>query len=167
MLNRKSQTASEVFKYLIIAVISIVILIGGYKFIGLVTSRSCQADLSRMEIDIKNIDKSLRYGEKDLRTLAVPCGVERIYLLDLTKGIDPDSFSAVPIIKDSLNGRAANNVFLAVGSEVKHSFYAGKLEIAAPGYWCLKANSGQISFFIEGVGESVRITLPPGQPQCP
>lgn len=165
MLNRKSQGASEVFKYLLIALISAVILFGGYKLINLVSSRSCQADLSRMEIDLRNLNQGLRYGEKELKTLKIPCNVEKVYFVDLTKA-RASSFDAVPIIQDSLQTRAANNLFLAVGNDIKHSFYVGRLEIESPGYLCMKSNAGQISFFVEGVGESTRITLPSTQLQC-
>ncbi|MEK6892335.1 MAG: hypothetical protein AABX25_04065 [Nanoarchaeota archaeon] len=166
MLNRKSQGASEVFKYLIIAVISAVILVGGYKLINLIASRSCQADLSRMEIDLRNMNQGMRYGEKELKTLKMPCNVEKVYFLDLKAGINPDLFITVPIIKDALQTRAANNIFLAVGNDIKHSFYAGSLEIENPGYLCMKSNAGQISFFVEGAGESARITIPSTQLQC-
>ena len=166
MLNRKSQGASEVFKYLIIAFISAVILVGGYKLINLIASRSCQADLSRMEIDLRNLNKGLRYGEKELKTLKMPCNVERVYFLDLKAGINPGSFDAVPIIKDAIQTRAANNIFLAAGNDIKHSFYAGSLEIKTPGYLCMKSNAGQISFFVEGAGESARITKAPEQILC-
>ncbi|HLC60201.1 MAG TPA: hypothetical protein VJJ52_02120 [Candidatus Nanoarchaeia archaeon] len=166
MLNRKSQGASEIFKYLIVIVISAVILVGGYKLINLVTARSCQADLSRTEIDLRNMNKGMRYGEKELKTLKMPCDVEKVYFLDLRAGINPNPFSSVPIIKDSLQTRAANNIFLAVGNDVKHSFYAGVLEIENPGYLCMRSNAGQISFFVEGAGESARITEAPGQILC-
>src|SRR3989338_2723459 len=106
MLNKKSQAASEVLKYLIIIVISAFILALGYKLINLIASRSCQADLSRMEIDLRNMNQGLRYGEKELKTLKVPCNIEKIYFLDLKAGIDPDLFNSIPIIKDSIQTRA-------------------------------------------------------------
>ena len=165
MLNRKSQGASEVLKYLIIAVISAVILIGGYKLVGLISSRSCQADLSRMEIDLRELNKGLRYGEKELRTVKMPCNVEKVYFVDLTRA-SAGSFGAVPVIQDSLQTRAANNIFLEAGSDIKRSFYAGSMEIESPGYLCMKSNAGQISFFAEGAGESARITKAPGQVLC-
>src|SRR3989338_2651461 len=105
MRNRKSQTVSEVFKYLLIALISIAIL-AGEKAINLVNSRSCQADLSRIEIDLRNMNQGLRYGEKELKTLKVPCNIEKIYFLDLKAGIDPYLFNSIPIIKDSIQTRA-------------------------------------------------------------
>ena|SRR3989338_1845803 len=166
MLNKKSLGASEVFKYLIIAFISVVILVGGYKLINLISSRSCQADLSRMEIDLRNINQGLRYGERELKTVKMPCNVEKVYFLDLKAGINSNLFNDIPIISDSLQARAANNIFLAVGNDVKHSFYAGSMEIESPGYLCMKSNAGQISFFAEGAGESARITKAPGQILC-
>ena len=166
MLNKKSQGASEVFKYLIIAVISVVILAGGYKAINLINSRSCQADLASFEMDLKGMGKNLRYGEKELKTFSVPCNVEKVYLLDLKKGVDPGAFDNIAIIRDSLQSRTGKNIFLAAGNNVKHSFSAGPLEIESPGYLCLKPHSGQLSFFIESVGGAARITLPPEQLQC-
>lgn len=166
MPSRKSQVASEVFKYLTVIVISAVILVGGYKFINIITSRSCQTDLSRLETDLRNMNKGMRYGEKELKTLKMPCGVKEVYFLDLKKKINPDLFNAVPIIKDSVQDGAANNIFLAVGRDIKHSFYAGSLEIENPGYLCMESNAGQISFYVESVGESARMTISSGQLQC-
>ena len=142
------------------------ILVGGYKLINLISSRSCQADLSRMEIDLRNMNQGLRYGEKELKALKMPCNVEKVYFLDLKAGINPNLFNDVPIIRDSLQTRAANNIFLAAGNEIRHSFYAGSLEIESPGYLCMKSNAGQISFFAEGAGESARITPAPEQLLC-
>ena len=169
MPHKKSQGASEVFKYLLVMLITAVILVGGYKVINIINSRSCQADLAKFEIGIKNIDKNLRYGEKELKTFTVPCNSDKIYMLDLKKlnsGYTVGTFSSVPVIKNSLQDRAGSNTFLAAGNTVKQSFYAGNLEIQNPGFFCLNPVSGKISFFIEGVGESARITLPSTQVQC-
>lgn len=165
MLNKKSQAASEVFKYLLVIFISAVILVAGYKVIEIINSRSCQADLARFEIDLKNVNSGLRYGEKELKNLAVPCSVDRIFILDLSKAKTDDFVAGannIPIIRNSIETRAINNVFLMSGENVKNQFYIGHITIDSK-YICLKPASGQISVFAEGTGEYTRIT--PGQNQ--
>lgn len=163
---KRAQIVGEVFKYGLVGIFSIVILIGGYKMVNIVNERACKTEIAKFEIDLRNIDKSLRFGAKELKSYDVPCKVDKIYLFDLNKNINPEEFKETPLIKDTLGSGANKNVFLVKDSEVMHSFYAGNLEMFYPYYICLLPKFDRISFLIEGAGKSAKVASACGQPEC-
>ena len=162
----KAQIAQELFKYMLVGMFSIIVLIGGYKLINAVNDGACKTEIGKFEIDLRNIDKSLRFGTKELRSYDAPCNVDKIYFFDLNKKIDPGIFNDTPVIKDALKNRSKNNLFIVKEGDVKRSFYAGSLKIEDPYYLCLIPKNNKLSFFIESTGESVRITLPSDELRC-
>lgn len=166
MKNNKAQIVGEIFKYSLVGIFSVVVLIFGYKMIDLVKERACKTEIAKFEIDLKGIDKGLRYGAKEVQSHDVPCKVDKIYFFDLSRSINPENFKDVPIIEDSLKSGGNNNVFLVKGGEVKRSFYAGNLEMSYPYHLCFVPKFDKISFFAEGAGKSARITGSCGQPEC-
>jgi len=163
---RKAQIIGEVFKYGMVGVVSIVILIAGYKMINVVKERACETEIAKFEIDLRNIDKSLRFGAKELQSYDVPCKVDKIYFFDLNKTINPENFKEIPIIKDTLESRGNNNIFLVEEGGVKRSFYAGNLEMVYPYHICFLPKFDKISFFIEGAGKSAKVASACDQPEC-
>ena len=163
---KKSQIIGEVFKYALIGVFSVIVLIAGYKMVGVVKEKACNTEIAKLEIDMRNIDKSLRFGTKELQSYDVPCKVDQIYFFDLNKNIEPENFKEIPLIKDTLKSRGNNNVFLVKEGEVKRSFYAGNLEMAYPYYICFKPKFDKISLFIEGAGKTAKIASSCEQPEC-
>ena len=164
--KKKAQITEEVFKYAIVAAVSLVILIAGYGIVNVVKERICRTEIAKFEIDLRNIDKSLRYGARELQRYDAPCKVDRIYFLDLDKKIDPEIFNDIPLMKDALKNGGSNNVFLVKDGEVKRSFYTGSLEMAYPYHMCFLPKFDKISFFAEGAGKSAKITSECSQPEC-
>ncbi|TSC64212.1 MAG: hypothetical protein G01um101493_195, partial [Microgenomates group bacterium Gr01-1014_93] len=163
---KKAQLVGEVFKYGLVGVVSIAILVAGYKMVNTVKERGCNTEISKFEIDLRNIDKSLRFGAKELQGYNAPCKVDKIYFFDLNKKINPEDFREIPIIKDTLKSGGNSNVFLVRGGEVKRSFYAGNLEMVYPYNICFVPKFDRISFFIEGAGKSVKVASACDQPEC-
>ncbi len=163
---RKAQAIGEVLKYGLVAIFSIFIIIGGYKMIDLLQERACRTEISKFEIDLKSIGQSLRYGTRELKNYPVPCKINQVYILDLTKNIDPGNFNDTPIIKDSIKTKGDNNVFLVKNGEIKHLFYAGNFDIEEPYYMCLATKFEMVSFFVENAGRSIKVANAPGQPLC-
>jgi len=163
---RKAQIIGEVFKYAIVGVFSIFILIAGYSLISVVRDRACKTEIAKFEIDLKDIDKNLRAGEKEMQDYDVPCKADSIYFFDLNKKINSDDFKNIPIIKDSLESGGNSNVFVVENGQVKHSFYAGNLEMIYPNYICFVPKFDKISFFAEGTGASAMIRSACNQPEC-
>ena len=163
--SRKSQFIGEVFKYGLVGVVSVIILIAGYGMLNTVKERTCKTEISKFEIDLKSIDQSLRAGAKELQSLQVPCKADKIYFFDLNKNINPEDFGEIPIMKETLKSKS-HNVFLVKDGEVKRSFYAGNLEMIYPYHICFVPDFDKISFFAEGSGSSAKIAAACGQPEC-
>lgn len=155
-----------VLKYAIIGVFSIIIVIAGYKMISGINERACKTEIAKFEVELKNIDKSLRFGAKELQSYSVPCKVDKIYFFDLNKKIDPKIFKDIPIIKDALESGTDHNIFLVNEDGVKHSFNGGNIQMAYPYHICFTPKFDTISFFIEGAGKSAKITSACNQPEC-
>jgi len=166
MHPKKAQFVGEIFKYALVGIVSVAILVAGYKMVQIVKDRACRADIAKFEIDLKGIDKTLRAGTKELKSFEAPCDADKIYFFDLNKKTNPDDFNDIPLIKDSLKTGSNNNVFLVKESEVKRSFYAGNLEMFYPYNICFIPKFGKISFFAEGTGKSAKIVSECSQPEC-
>ncbi|MBI2657503.1 hypothetical protein HYX08_02300 [Candidatus Woesearchaeota archaeon] len=163
---KKAQLIGEVFKYGLVGVVSVFILILGYKMVSVVKERACNTEIAKFEIELRNLDKSLRYGTRELQTYDVPCKADRIYFFDLSKGIQPENFKDVPIIMDSLRTGGGDNVFVVKEGNVKRSFNAGSLEMIYPYHICFSPKFDKISFFIEGAGKYAKIAASCEQPEC-
>lgn len=166
VLKPKKSQSGELFKYALIAVVSVSVLVMGYKMIDVVKERSCKTELAKFEIDLRGIDKSLRFGAKELQTYDAPCNADRIYFFNLNKEANADDFKEIPLIMDSLKTSASSNVFVVRENEVKRSFYAGNLEMVYPYNICFVPKFGKISFFLEGAGQSAKIASSCEQPEC-
>ena len=166
IISPKKAQSGELFKYALIAVVSVSVLVLGYKMIDVAKERSCKTELAKFEIDLRNIDKSLRFGAKELRTYDAPCNADKIYFLNLNRDVNADDFRDIPLIYDSLKTGGSSNVFIVRENEVKRSFYAGNLEMVYPYNICLVPKFGKISFFIEGAGKSAKIAGACSQPEC-
>ena len=111
IMAKKAQLVGDVFKYMLIGIVSVTILFAGYKMINVVKERACKTEIAKFEIDLRNIDKSLRFGTKELQSHEVPCKVDKIYFFDLNKKINPEYFKEIPLLMDTLK-TGNNNVFL-------------------------------------------------------
>ncbi|MBI4143361.1 hypothetical protein HY487_00590 [Candidatus Woesearchaeota archaeon] len=163
---KKAQLVGEVFKYALIGVVSVAVIIMGYRMIDVAKERGCKTEIAKFEIELRDMDKSVRYGARELREYEVPCSADRIYFFDLSKRINPDDFREIPIIMDTLKNSGGSNVFIVKGGDVKRSFYAGNLEMAFPYNICFTPKFGKMSFFLEGAGKSAKVASACSQPEC-
>src|SRR3989344_147774 len=165
-MDKKSQIIGEVFKYMLIAIFSMMILFAGYKTINAVRGSSCNTEFSKFEIDLKGLDQELRYGEKESRSFQTPCNVEQILLFDHTKEINEDFFSDIPILEEAVKNKTRDNVYLIKNSDIVSSFYAGNLDMQDPYYICFVPKFEKIAFLIEGKGTAVSLEADSNQPEC-
>ena len=164
--SNKAQLFSEPIKYILVVLASMIILISGYALLNLVKERACSTEIARFETEVHNIDKQLRFGQRDLLSYNIPCKADQLYLFDLNKNIDPEIFKDVPIIKDTLKNKGNYNVFLVKDHKVKSIAYAGNLEIENPYYLCLVPKHESVSVYGEGAGRSIKIIKYEDQPEC-
>ena len=115
MQNPKAQMAGDVLKYLLIIFASSVILIAGYMTVNTVKDRACKAEIGKFEIDLHGIEQNLRFGQKELMAYNAPCGVDQIYFFDKNKEVNPEIFDDNPIIRNSIESKSQNNIFLVNG----------------------------------------------------
>lgn len=161
---KKAQIAGEVLKYSLIGVVSVMILIAGYRIVNVVKDRACGTEIAKFEIDMSGIDKSLRFGEKEEQSHSVPCNVDRIYFFDLSGNANYDFLNESPLMLDAVKS-GSKNIFLIKDGEVKSSFNAGSLKIGQPYYICLVPKFGNVHFSVEG-GKAAAIESAIGQPEC-
>jgi len=165
MFNKKSQGISDVFKYIIAAVLAALILGIGYKMVKLMQEKGCKAELADFEISLIELDRNVRFGDRRMQTYQVPCSATQVYFFDRSKKIDAEKFKNIPILMDNLKTGGNSNIFVVKGSDVLRSFYAGNLQIDEH-YLCLKPLSDKISIFIEGRGKSVIVEPANQQSLC-
>ena len=162
--NKKSQLISEVFKYILVGLFSVAIIIFGYRAVTSINEKGCKTEMAKFEIDIKGLGAGLRYGTKELQSFSVPCSIQKIYFIDSRKDIDLGRFDD-PLMKDSIKS-VSNNIFLIKDGKLERSFDIGSIDIDGTHYICLLPKSGKISVFAEGNGNSVKVSVPEGQMTC-
>ena len=163
--NKKSMLISELFKYILAGLFAVLIVTLGYKYIASVTDNECKTEVGKFEIDAKHMGDSLRYGAREMQSLDVPCGADKIYFFDSANKIDMTKLPNIPIMKDSV-GSKTRNVFLIKNGEILMSFDAGSLFILDPFYLCMVPHNSKILIFAEGKGNSVGISAQDGQAVC-
>ncbi len=165
MSNKRAQGVSDVFKYVIAAVLAALILGFGYKMVKLMQDKACRAELADFEISVRELDKKVRFEDRQILTYQVPCSATQIYFFDRSKKIDAEKFKNIPILMDNLKTGGNGNIFIVKGSNVLRSFYAGNLQIENV-YICMKPRDEKISLFIEGAGKSAKIEPTKDQLLC-
>ena len=111
VLSKKAQSTSDIFKYLLAGLFSVVILAAGYITFNMMKERACNAEIAEFEIGLKGVDKYTRGGQKEFQSHSAPCGSEQIYFFDMGKNINTEIFNETPILQDAVKGKS-NNIFL-------------------------------------------------------
>ena len=165
-MKKRGQIGGEAIKYILIALVIILIQFMGYKLFTTLREKQCQTELAKFEIDLKDLYKGIEFGSVNERKYDAPCNVDKIYFIELDKDVPLSIFNKLPIIKDSLKSKVKKNVFLVKNNKLVRSFYAGNLDFEYPYYTCLIPRSNEINFFLEGRGLKVKIIPGCAQPEC-
>ena len=163
---KKRGQGGEAVKYIIIAAVIIFVTFFGYSVVQKVRDKECNAEIAQFQIDLKNLDKTIKYGSVEELTRQVPCSADEVYFFDLSKEINLDFLEHLPLLKDSVESKAEKNVFVVKGNELISSFYAGNLDVDFPNYICFLPKSGKINFFLEGKGTKAAVFPGCLQPEC-
>jgi cysteine-rich repeat protein len=163
---KKRGQSGEAIRYLIIAVFIIAITTLGYNAAVKVKDRTCNAELVKFEIDLKNMDREVKFGSVEEFTKQTPCSADEIIFVALNKSLDPRVLDHVPLIRDSAQSGTQENVFVVKDKKLFKSFYAGNIDIDYPNYLCLLPRSEEINFFLEGKGKEVSMFSGCFQPEC-
>jgi len=140
----------------------------GYKSLATIKDKTCNAELAKFQIDLKNLDKTVKFGDVKEFTYQVPCNSNEILFFDLKQRdkIISSLTNLNPIITDSIESEVEKNVFVVKNNRILSSFYAGNLDIEFPNYICFLPKSGKIDFIVEGKGTSVSVVGGCLQPEC-
>ena len=157
--KKRGQMHSRVFMYILAVIIAAFLLLFGYKMISSAKEKACETRLVILENDLKESIKSIsaRVGSVSDETYDVPCGIKKIYFVDLDKGLASSTFSKYPLMEDMIEGGVKENVFLIKSSDAEESFYVGDLEIEYPHYKCFSIKNEKLELFLEGYGASTNV----------
>lgn len=149
-MNKKAQ-AEKLFVWILAIIMAALILFFGYNAVSKTTQTGCMAQLVLFEKSFVSDIESMytQQGSVAEKNYNVPCGIDRIYFVDIDKDVSFSPLVDYPEIMDSLNG-TDKNVFLIKGNEVYRSFSGGDIEIAIPYFDCYITNTGALSLFLEG-----------------
>ena len=164
----KKRGQGEVIKYVFIAFTILAITFFGYKSLATIKDKACSAELAKFQIDLKNLDETVKFGDVKEFSYPVPCNSNEILFFDLDKRDEIASTltNLNPIITDSIGSKVEKNVFVVKNNKILSSFYAGNLDIEFPNYLCFLPRSEKIDFIVEGKGTSVSVVSSCLQPEC-
>lgn len=160
----KTGESHHIIKYVLIAVVVVVIQLFGYFAYTTMKDQFCKTDLASFEIDMRDIHKGVGLGEVKKNVFGIPCKVERVYFVDQEKV--EENYFANPFLKDSITSNEKDNLYLLREEQMKKKFYTGKLDLRYPGFVCLEPISEQVDFFVEGREKGVAILGGCFQPDC-
>lgn len=163
---KKGQIIGSVIKYLLIALVVIIIQFMFFKFYTSIKDSQCKTEMAKFEFDLSDYAKKLEFGSVHEQKYTVPCDADKLYLVDLDKDIHEEAFKDMPLIKDSVYSNAKKNVFVVKDGKIISSFYSADLQFSYPYYSCLLPRAGKISFFPERRGSTVKITPGCTQAEC-
>lgn len=151
---------STVFIYLFAAIVIILILILGYRYISNAKESIVKTDLFMLKEDLTSDINAISsdFGSSKTVSYSLPRQTE-LCLFDLDKKdeiLSNAQINSYPLIKDSIESNVNKNTFV-VSSSVFESYYIGDIEIDEPYFECLKPIAGKVSFVIEGAGSKALI----------
>lgn len=150
---------AEVIKYLFVAFIVLAIAFAGFRAMGMIKQKACDADLAEFQLMMTDMERGLRSGAVEDRSIKIPCKADKLILLDTIRGFpDPGTFAGYPQIQDSIRSRAQENAFLIREDEIIDSFDAGNLDLPYPDSLCLLSGLNKVDLRVESKGSSVSLS---------
>jgi hypothetical protein len=155
----KGEVSSQVFTYILAAVIVGLILIVGYKGISTIMGVTSQAPIDDFKSDFTaEVEKMSRdYGSvKKYELPGLPTKIEEVCFIDSMN--ENNEFDILPSIADnafielSIEDNSQKNVFLLKDGKIQESFYVEHLDVVND-YLCLE-NVGAMELWFEGKGKT-------------
>jgi len=159
---KRGQIQGQVFIYILTLIITGAILLFGYNAVRGLMDKTDQVELVKFKNELKeDFEKiSTDYGSVGVETYSVPSKVKEICFYQEGEDVDfhphPDDLN--PLIKDSINDKTGNNVFLVMGDAIE-PMELSKLEIKNEDYnlICIKPSGNRLKLRLEGLGDGVSI----------
>jgi hypothetical protein len=160
---RKAQISSQIFTYILAAVVIGIIVLVGYKAIGTVLDVISRAKIDGIKADfISSVSgTSKQYNKVERIEISLPDNFDRICLLDsldkTTKEFTSDvksssELSDYPLIKLKVDADTDKNIFLLKNKKIVEEFYVENLNVEK-NVLCVE-NSGINVFWLKGEGKT-------------
>ena len=136
------------------------IFLFGYNAIAKFREKQCEAEFYTFVNDLEATIEELsrRAGAVEEKTYPFSCQIGKIYFIDISKEMDDDFIDDFPIMGDSVESGAKENMFLMKDGEIVNNFYIGEISIVPPYYNCFKPAGDQIEMLLQGEDGKVLIT---------
>lgn len=140
-------------------ILTLLVFIFGYKGVAKTAQTGCLAQLNSFEKNFLGDVESLytQSGSVIEKKYGVPCGVEKIYFVDITKEVSFSSLGDFPEMVDSIHSGVQKNVFLIKGGKVYDSFYGGDIDVENPYFDCYDTKAGTLNLYLKGKDSSAGI----------
>ena len=173
---KKAQILGEVFMFLLAVVIFTLILIYGYKAISGFTEKGETVALLELQSQLQRQISSmaLDYGSTEKMELRLPSETEQICFVDHSQlqwtadhkleggaGTQQKYREINPLVKDAIEGRTTQNVFLIPMSNTPMQVENISVDapITSPGILCVPAIRGQAILLLQGTGKTAKVSL--------
>ncbi len=142
----------EVIRLLIIVIVAILIIYFGFTGLSTIFNKGCQSGIILLEKELQTSVEaiSLQTGTVEEKKFNVPCGIEKIYFVDINKNVSFTALQKYPLIINSIKAEVKKNVFLIKDDKIVKSFYADDFEIEFPYYDCYLTKYGDLNVRLEG-----------------
>lgn len=162
-MDSRGQISSQVFVYILVAVIILVIATLGIKGIGTLLNKQCLADIQRFKQEFERaVEETRDIGEMRVVELRMPCKYYGVCFYDFTKTdtAPPEYQPAFVQIKSD-----SANVFLIKARQPQRPEYVDAFNVSKlllnNKYMCVPAGSGLLRLKLEGSGKlGTRVSLP-------
>lgn len=154
----KAQISSQVFIYILAAVIIGLIAIVGFRAINTIIQTGKKINIDSFQNDfVSSVATTARqYGSVKKFEFTLSDNFEEICFLDSMNENEKFAFSISKVtntwIKDSVENDVRMNVFLLNEKEILSSFYVEKLDVRDD-YLCIK-NTGKMEVWMKGTGKT-------------
>jgi len=161
-MDKAAELPATLFFYVLGIIIVAVVLLVGYRFFISVKGTIDSAELLSFKKQMLQDFSSVRsdFGTTKKLSYALPDS----YSLCFTDNSKRDKILAskeiknYPLMHDAIRSNTSDNVFI-LSTTLFDSFATGKTNIASsPHFICIFAINNKVHFFIEGAGDSVRIS---------
>ncbi len=158
--SKKAQISSQVFTYIMAALIIAAIVFIGFRGIATILKKFQDAPLTQFESDIKKqvVSSSTSYMSVELFEFSLPSKYDEICFSDsLNVGKIDASLVDNAIIRNKIESQVEENIFLLDGSKVLKAYYVEDLDVLND-YVCVE-NKGKIDIWFEGTGKFACLKL--------
>ncbi len=156
-MKSKAQISSQVFVYIMAAVIVVIILAVGYKAVSTILKAGNQIPLDNLKDDFDRIVSKIsrQYESVEKYEFRLPDRFDTICFVDSMTDeevFDLDADIDNLFIEDSIKDNVPKNVFLLKNNIIEDSFYVDNLNVESD-YLCLE-NEGLLTVTLIGKGNS-------------